>query len=107
MESVEYRHRLFGWERRWAASGVRRLRARGDPGGFLANGLEAYGYLACAVVWGAAAGLLAVLVGIPLIFIQGGPTAASDLILIVVALLCSMVFVRLLQAKKTRTSSAR
>ena len=102
METVEYRHHLFSWERRIAASGVRRLKAQGDPRGFLAFGLEAYGYLLCAAVWGTAAGILAIFVEFPMLVIQGGATLASWIVVIVVVSLCSMAFVRGLQSKEAR-----
>jgi len=98
---------MFGWERRFAASGVRRLRARGDPGKFLAVGLESYGYLVCAAVWGSAAGVLAIFVGFPLLVIQKGASLASWLVILVVVLLALMVFVRVHQSKLARKESAR
>lgn len=106
-DQVQYSHVMFGWERRFAATGVRRLRARGDPGGFLAAGLESYGYLVCAAIWGSAAGVIAICVGFPLLVIQKGASLASWLVVLVVALLALMVFIRVRQSKLARNASNR
>ncbi len=106
-DEVQYSHFLFAWERKWAASGVRRLSRRGDPSGFLAVGLEAYGYFASAFLWGAAAGVLVLFVCFPLLVAQGGASLASWFVYLLVLLLVAMAFVRLRQSKLARTQSAK
>jgi hypothetical protein len=105
-EAAQYRHFMFGWERRWAASGARRLEARGDPRGFLNQGPEAYGYLACAFIWGSVAAIIAILVFFPTLIVGRGMTIAGGVELAVVYLLLAMTFLRAIQSKRARRTPA-
>lgn len=93
---------MFPWERRWAVSGERRLRARGDPRGFLDSGLESYGYLVSAAWWGVIAAAITVLVELPSLFVSRGATTLTWAALGAVIALVAMTFVRLYQSKRTR-----
>ena len=82
------------------------MRARGDPRGFLGVGLESYGYLLGASLWGTAAGFLAIFVELPLLVVQRGATVASGAVFAAVTLLCSMAFIRVRQSKLARIAAA-
>lgn len=100
--SVTYRHHMFRRERRAAASGARRLAARGTGSQFLDQGLEAYGYFLAATIWGTAAGVIGVFVYLPTLIVGRGVNLASAIELVVVLALCLVAVVRVRQSKQVR-----
>ncbi len=101
-DRVAYRHHMFGWERRAASNGERRLETRGNSTRFLDQGREAYGYLLCGAIWGTMAAALAILVFFPTLIIGRGMTVASGVELGVIYALLLMAVIRLWQSKRSR-----
>jgi hypothetical protein len=95
---------MFGWERRAAANGARRLAARGNTSRFLGQGLEAYSYLLSGAIWIVAGGAVGILVFFPTLILQSGMTVVSGVELFVVYALLVIGVLRLWQSKRSRLS---